>query len=604
MKAFLQPVVKMLQADVDLGAINAPVGAKILIIDGSGNLTGQSFEKTSTGVLATGGDKNNFAATVAPAVTDDAGDGYSVGSRWIDVTNDESYICLDATTGAAVWSRTTVGTISEVANLQSTLDGKSATTHNHDTAYTAIAHGTNVSNPHSVTKTQVGLGSAENTTDLLKPISTATQTVLDLKRAKYVLGHPYHTAATQVGHIVTTSTDFSTQYAGWKALQETPSGTSEWATAGATSASLTYQLPQAIIFNRMVIKGRTAGVEYPTTWSLEGSNDGIAFTDIIASHIESLQNEVTKDFTNTVAYKYYRFSYTVATGTNPGLGYIRFYHTGINYLPILPANTVVNNTLTSTSTIEALSAAQGKSLKDTADTLATTVGGKVDKVTGKGLSTNDYTTAEQAKLSGIATGATANATDAQLRDRSTHTGSQAQSTITGLAASLADLLPKTSLVVTPTVLHPENFAATTAIGTSGTYTVDASSEFNATYAGWKCFDNNDTTDWATLTVTSNFWVRMVFPAARIVTSVILRGRNSGLERPTDWRIEGSNDGTTWTSLLASTTPLGNTAQTFAVSNSTAYTQYRLFCVVGETGNPGMSRVVFRGDSYAFGNPVV
>jgi hypothetical protein len=37
------------------------------------------------------------------------------------------------------------------------------------------------------------------------------------------------------------------------------------------------------------------------------------------------------------------------------------------------------------------------------------------------------------KLAGIATGATANATDAQLRDRSTHTGTQSAATITGLA---------------------------------------------------------------------------------------------------------------------------------------------------------------------------
>ena len=38
----------------------------------------------------------------------------------------------------------------------------------------------------------------------------------------------------------------------------------------------------------------------------------------------------------------------------------------------------------------------------------------------------------KSKLDGIASGATANATDAQLRDRSTHTGTQAASTITGL----------------------------------------------------------------------------------------------------------------------------------------------------------------------------
>lgn len=36
------------------------------------------------------------------------------------------------------------------------------------------------------------------------------------------------------------------------------------------------------------------------------------------------------------------------------------------------------------------------------------VNGKVDKVDGKGLSTNDYTSNEKTKLSGIATGAQVN----------------------------------------------------------------------------------------------------------------------------------------------------------------------------------------------------
>ena len=52
------------------------------------------------------------------------------------------------------------------------------------------------------------------------------------------------------------------------------------------------------------------------------------------------------------------------------------------------------------------------------------------------LAGESYTTAEKNKLAGIAPGATANATDAQLRDRSTHTGTQAVSTITGLQTAL------------------------------------------------------------------------------------------------------------------------------------------------------------------------
>ena len=50
---------------------------------------------------------NNLAASVAPAVTDDSGDGYSIGSRWIDTTADKEYVATDVSVGAAVWKETT-----------------------------------------------------------------------------------------------------------------------------------------------------------------------------------------------------------------------------------------------------------------------------------------------------------------------------------------------------------------------------------------------------------------------------------------------------------------------------------------------------------------
>ena len=43
------------------------------------------------------------------------------------------------------------------------------------------SHVNRIDNPHSVTKTQVGLGNVDNTSDVNKPISTATQTALNLK---------------------------------------------------------------------------------------------------------------------------------------------------------------------------------------------------------------------------------------------------------------------------------------------------------------------------------------------------------------------------------------------------------------------------------------
>lgn len=69
------------------------------------------------------------------------------------------------------------------ATFDAGLAGKSNTAHNHDTTYTAIAHGTNSSNPHGVTKTQVGLSNADNVSDVNKPVSTAQQTALDGKAA-------------------------------------------------------------------------------------------------------------------------------------------------------------------------------------------------------------------------------------------------------------------------------------------------------------------------------------------------------------------------------------------------------------------------------------
>lgn len=51
--------------------------------------------------------KNNYAASTPPTGTDDYAAGYTNGSRWIDLTNDKAYICVDQSTGAAVWREIT-----------------------------------------------------------------------------------------------------------------------------------------------------------------------------------------------------------------------------------------------------------------------------------------------------------------------------------------------------------------------------------------------------------------------------------------------------------------------------------------------------------------
>jgi hypothetical protein len=51
--------------------------------------------------------KYNFTATVAPSFNNDSDDGYEIGSRWIDETNDKEYVALDVTIGSAIWTETT-----------------------------------------------------------------------------------------------------------------------------------------------------------------------------------------------------------------------------------------------------------------------------------------------------------------------------------------------------------------------------------------------------------------------------------------------------------------------------------------------------------------
>ena len=99
---------------------------------------------------------------------------------------------------------------------------------------------------------------------------------------------------------------------------------------------------------------------------------------------------------------------------------------------------------TSNATDDALRARAshtGTQAISTIDGLSSALGQKVDAVAGKGLSSADFTAAEKAKLGGIAASATANASDAELRARASHTGTQAISTVEGLAAALAGKQP-------------------------------------------------------------------------------------------------------------------------------------------------------------------
>lgn len=71
---------------------------------GSGNWVCTRYNRASGAALAgSGGVQNNYAASAAPAVTDDSSAGYAAGSVWLWVAKGRVWILRDATASAAKW---------------------------------------------------------------------------------------------------------------------------------------------------------------------------------------------------------------------------------------------------------------------------------------------------------------------------------------------------------------------------------------------------------------------------------------------------------------------------------------------------------------------
>ena len=66
-----------------------------------------SLKATAAQIVKGARVKDKMDATVAPGATDDSAAGYAVGSKWVDVSADKAYMCVDATATAAVWTEIT-----------------------------------------------------------------------------------------------------------------------------------------------------------------------------------------------------------------------------------------------------------------------------------------------------------------------------------------------------------------------------------------------------------------------------------------------------------------------------------------------------------------
>lgn len=97
------------------------------------------------------------------------------------------------------------------------------------------AHKASATNPHGVTKTQVGLGNVDNTSDANKPVSTAGQTALNLKANK-----------AQAAFVTPTLLNGWTAFAGYESLKYYKNEFGEVRVFGTLSSGTTTLLTQII----------------------------------------------------------------------------------------------------------------------------------------------------------------------------------------------------------------------------------------------------------------------------------------------------------------------------------------------------------------------
>jgi hypothetical protein len=166
--------------------------------------------------------------------------------------------------GAAVWGDVT-GTISNQTDLQTALAAKAPLS---NPTFTGTVSG--------ITKAMVGLGSADNTSDANKPVSTAQQTALDLKAniaSPTFTGTPLAptaAAATSTTQIATTA--FVTTADNLKANIASPTFTGTPAAPTATGGTKTTQLATTAFVNTPAIQSVTSSATVTPTFANDQVN--------------------------------------------------------------------------------------------------------------------------------------------------------------------------------------------------------------------------------------------------------------------------------------------------------------------------------------------
>ena len=291
-------------------------------------------------------------------------------------------------------------------------------------------HKSDTNNPHEVTKTQIGLGNVNNTSDLDKPVSTATQTKLDTKvdkiTGKSLVSDTEITKLSQLPNKVTLDSSIA---------DAKKAGTDAQSNLNTHISNL--ENPHEVTKIQVGLSNVTNDAQVKR--SEMGVNNGVATLDasgkILTSQLPSFVDDVIEAASKTafptkgesgkiyvaldtnLTYRwggteYVEISKSLALGETSSTAYAgdkgkqttdTLNSHLINYLnphQVTKAQVGLENVDNTSDISKPISTAVQNAL----DT-------KVDKVVGKQLSTEDYTTTEKQKLSSLQ-----NYNDTEIRD--------------------------------------------------------------------------------------------------------------------------------------------------------------------------------------------
>jgi len=325
--------------------------------------------------------------------------------------------------------------ISTVSGLQTALDGKV-----NSSAVSSYSLGVLGSANQSAFKTAIGIGNVDNTSDLSKPISSATQAALNAKQNVLTAG----SNISIVGDTISVTGLSLT--ADWSSITNKP-------TTFAPSAH-THTKSEVGLAN----VDNTSDANKPISVATQAALDGKASNAVATTSVNGLMSSADKTKLNGIA--------TNATANSTDAFLLsRTNHTGTQAISTVSGlqtaldgkvNSVAFSsyflTLTTSADSNALKSLLGLDQVTNTNDLAkpvstatqTALNAKADKTAATTTADGLMSSADKTKLNGIAFSATANSSDAFLLSRTNHTGTQAISTVSGLQTALDGKADKTN----------------------------------------------------------------------------------------------------------------------------------------------------------------